>query len=78
MKWPKSVWPLLLQCKLMGKAQEVCNALSTEESLNYEIVKVTVLRVYELVPEVYKQKFRRSEKHRTKWQEGGKEQHEHP
>ncbi|KAK0141255.1 hypothetical protein N1851_021770 [Merluccius polli] len=56
--WPKSVWPLLLQCKLVGKAQEVCNSLSIEDSLNYDIVKATVLRTYEIVPEAYRQKFR--------------------
>ena len=24
LRWPKNVWSLLLQCKLVGKAQEVC------------------------------------------------------
>lgn len=37
-------------------------------------VKVTVLRTCELVPKVYRQKFRRGEKHRTKWQGGGREE----
>ncbi|KAK2849596.1 hypothetical protein Q5P01_009430 [Channa striata] len=32
LKWPKTVWPLLLQCKFVGKAQEVCTSLSTEDS----------------------------------------------
>ncbi len=27
LQWPRNVWPLLLQCKLVGKAQEVCSAL---------------------------------------------------
>lgn len=45
--WPKSVWPLLLQCKLVGKAQEVCTSLTNEDSLNYYILKATVLRAYE-------------------------------
>lgn len=43
LNWPKNVWPLLLQCKLVGKAQEVCNSLSIEDSLNYDVVKTTVL-----------------------------------
>lgn len=30
LKWPRTVWPLLLQCKLIGKAQEVCSALTLE------------------------------------------------
>lgn len=42
----------------MGKAQEVISALSFEDSLDYDVVKVTVLRAYELVPEAYRQRFR--------------------
>ncbi|KAK0156645.1 hypothetical protein N1851_000121 [Merluccius polli] len=58
LNWPKDVWTLLLQCKLVGKAQDVCAALTVEQSLNYDIVKASVLRAYELVPEAYRQKFR--------------------
>ena len=56
--WPKDVWAILLQCKLTGKAQEVCAFLSTEDSLVYETVKSAILRAYELVPEAYRQRFR--------------------
>ncbi len=59
LKWPRNIWPLLLQCKLVGKAQEVCSALTIEQSLDYDSVKAAVLRAYELVPEAYRQKFRR-------------------
>ncbi|KAI2655642.1 Transposon Ty3-I Gag-Pol polyprotein [Labeo rohita] len=52
------MWALMLQCSLVGKAQEVRSALPIEESLNYDLVKAAVLRVYELVPEAYRQKFR--------------------
>lgn len=48
----------MLQCKLTGKAQEVCAALSVEDSINYEVVKGAILHVYELVPEAYRQRFR--------------------
>lgn len=58
LKWPQTIWPLLLQCKLVGKAQEVCSALTLEQSMNYEVMKNAVLRAYELVPEAYRQKFR--------------------
>lgn len=58
LNWPKDMWGLMLQCSLVGKAQEVCSALPIEESLNYDLVKAAVLRVYELVPEAYRQKFR--------------------
>ncbi len=62
LNWSKEVWPLLLQCKLTGKAQEVCATLSLEDSLNYDMVKVAILRAYELVPEAYRQRFRNHKK----------------
>ncbi|KAL0153020.1 hypothetical protein M9458_051619 [Cirrhinus mrigala] len=58
LRWPKEVWSLLLQCRLIGKAQEVCSSFSVDDSLNYDKVKCAVLRAYELVPEAYRQKFR--------------------
>ncbi len=58
LKWPKTFWPTLLQCVLVGKAQEAYSSLPVEESLDYEQVKIAVLRIYELVPEAYRQKFR--------------------
>ncbi|XP_029975991.1 uncharacterized protein LOC115409133 [Salarias fasciatus] len=62
LKWPEEMWPLLLHCKLTGKAQEVVSALSLEDSLKYDKVKATVLRAYELVPEAYRQGFRQHKK----------------
>ncbi len=53
---------MLLQCKLTGKAQEVCAVLSLEDSLNYDVVKTAILRAYELVPEAYRQRFRNYKK----------------
>ncbi len=47
-----------MQCNLVGKAQEVCAALPIEDSLNFDVVKLAVLRAYELVLEAYRQKFR--------------------
>lgn len=44
--------------RLTGKVQEVCAALSVEDSLDYEVVKGAILRAYELVQEVYRQQFR--------------------
>jgi len=38
----------------VGKAQEVCNTLTLEQRLDYDVVKAT----YEQVPEAYRQKFR--------------------
>lgn len=54
MKWPRDVWPLLLQCVFTGKAQDAYAALSPEVSLDYDKVKVAVVRTYELVPEAYR------------------------
>lgn len=56
LNWPKDIWALFLQCSLTGKAKEVSSALLLEQSLNY-IIKATVLRAYELVPQAYRQKF---------------------
>lgn len=58
LRWPEDVWAILLQCKLIGRAQEACSSLSVEEGLNYDKVKSTILRAYELVPEAYRQRFR--------------------
>ncbi len=62
LKWPTEVWALMLQCKLSGKAQEVCASLSLEESVQYDAVKIAILRAYELVPEHYRQRFRITKK----------------
>ncbi len=37
----------------------MCSALTIEQSLDYDSVKTAVLRAYELVPEAYRQKFRK-------------------
>lgn len=62
LKWPRNVWTLLLQCVLVGKAQQVCSLLPPEDSVDFDKVKVAVLRAYELVPEAYRQRFRRLRK----------------
>ncbi|XP_076843961.1 uncharacterized protein LOC143488888 [Brachyhypopomus gauderio] len=58
LSWPKGLWTLLLQSKLVGKAQEAYSALSLQESMDYDVVKTAILRAYELVPEAYRQRFR--------------------
>ena len=63
LEWPKSVWPTLVQCSLVGKAQEVyAFGLSVEECADYERLKAAILRAYELVPEAHRQSFRNSRK----------------
>lgn len=62
LRWPNEVWALMLQCKLSGKAQEVCASLSLEESVQYDAMKTAILRAYELVPEHYRERFRTTKK----------------
>ena len=54
----RPVLPLLLQSVLKGKAQEAYTALPISECVDYNCVKNTILKAYELVPEAYRQKFR--------------------
>ncbi|KAK0145475.1 hypothetical protein N1851_015612 [Merluccius polli] len=62
LKWPKDIWTMTLQCVFIGKAQEVYSALSLEDAADYDKVKQAVLRIYSLVPEAYRQKFRNYQK----------------
>ncbi|KAK3101863.1 hypothetical protein FSP39_006857 [Pinctada imbricata] len=62
LKWPRDFWTTLLQSVLIGKAAEVYSALSIAESSDYDKVKDTILRAYQLVPEAYRQKFRKYKK----------------
>lgn len=57
LKWPEEMWPLLLQCKIHSKAQEVVSAPPLADSVRSEAVKEAILRAYELVPEAYRQRF---------------------
>ena len=60
--WPKAVWSTLVQSSLVGKAQEVYAALSLQECSDYDKLKSSILRSYELVPEAHRQMFRNSRK----------------
>ena len=62
LRWPENVWSTLLQAALKGKAQETFAALSVVDSSDYDVVKAAILKVYELVPEAYHQKFRNYKK----------------
>lgn len=56
--WNDAERTLLLQSVLEGKAQEAFISLSSENRKNYMVVKVSVLKAYELVPEAYRRRFR--------------------
>ena len=62
LKWPKEIWTSLLQCVLVGKAQEIYASVPLEQSVDYEVVKAAILKAYELVPEAYRQRFRQCRK----------------
>ena len=62
LNWPRTAWAFLLQCVLVGKAQEVYSSLTVEQSGDYDVVKAAVLRCYQLIPEAYRQKFRNLKK----------------
>ena len=62
LEWPSDVWTLLLQSVLVGKAREVYSSMTVEQSAQYELVKSTILKAYELVPEAYRQHFHSSKK----------------
>uniref|UniRef100_A0A8C1RHP2 Gypsy retrotransposon integrase-like protein 1 n=1 Tax=Cyprinus carpio TaxID=7962 RepID=A0A8C1RHP2_CYPCA len=64
--WSDSERTLLLQSVLVGKAQEAFIALSVPERKIYKSVKDAVLKVYELVPEAYRLRFRN-------WKKGEKQ-----
>ena len=62
LNWPKEHWTLLLQSVLIGKAREIYTQLPVEQSHHHETVKELILKIYELVPEAYRQKFRNCKK----------------
>ncbi|XP_068247887.1 uncharacterized protein [Palaemon carinicauda] len=57
------MWPVLIQCRLVGKATRVYNALEEGIARDYQKVKALVLKAYDLVPKAYRLKFRNDNKH---------------
>ena len=60
--WPLNKYTILLQSVLKGKAPEVYLALKPEQTNDYQTVKETILKAYELIPEACRQKFRKFQK----------------
>lgn len=58
LSWPPEMWTVLIQCRLVGKAIRVYNALEEGIARDYHKVKALVLKAYDLVPEAYRLKFR--------------------
>lgn len=56
------VWPTLLQKAVITKSQDFYADLFIEDSANYKIVKIPILKTCELVSEAYRQNFRNHKK----------------
>ena len=54
----KSNWAVLVRSVFTGKAQELSSTFSVKDSCDYDLIKETVLKAYDRVPEFYRQKFR--------------------
>ena len=57
LEWLRDVWALLLQSVLVGMAHEIYSSMSVVESTQYDHVKTTILKAYELIPEAYREHF---------------------
>ena len=62
LNWPLDKYTILLQSALKGKASETYTALSPEQTSDYQFVKESILKAYQLIPEAYRQKFRNYKK----------------
>lgn len=62
LEWDRKFWPVLVQTKFVGRARQVFVGLSGQDSMNYDIVKTTVLTAYDQVAEKYRQQFRNYQK----------------
>ncbi|XP_068205624.1 uncharacterized protein [Palaemon carinicauda] len=62
LKWPKRLWPVILQPSLKGRARTVFLSLTSSESNDYDFTKDSILKAYELTAEYYRLKFRRCKK----------------
>ena len=53
LEWPKKYWALTLQSVMWGKAQQRYSALSATQVADYNVVKRSILKAYELISESY-------------------------
>ncbi|XP_068203542.1 uncharacterized protein [Palaemon carinicauda] len=60
--WSEDKWAFMAQTAFSGKALKAWASLSLEDSKDYAKVKEAILRIYEMVPEAYRVKFRDSRK----------------
>ena len=78
LNWPVDKYTILLQSVLTGKASEAYTSMPLNESSDYYSVKEAMLKVYELVPETYRQNFRGLQKsHQTSHIEFSRDKQQH-
>ena len=58
-------WAFKLAPQLMGKAQKAYAAMATEDAGDYDPVKTTILKWYDINEETYRQRFRAAMKTRA-------------
>ncbi|XP_076069765.1 uncharacterized protein LOC143041641 [Oratosquilla oratoria] len=58
-QWPFSQWTQMVYGALSGKALDTFIALSESQSSDYYVLKYNILQAYQLVPEAYRQQFRK-------------------
>ncbi|XP_076065309.1 uncharacterized protein LOC143039317 [Oratosquilla oratoria] len=61
-QWPFSQWTQMVYGALSGKALDTFIALSESQSSDYYVLKYNILQAYQLVPEAYRQQFRKCRK----------------
>ena len=59
-KWDKSTWATNLSALLRGKALDVYALLPIEQSLDYNVLKTSLLKRYDLTEDGFKRRFRSS------------------
>ena len=59
-KWEKSEWATNLSALLQGKALDVYSRLSVDDAINYDALKTSLLKRFQLTEEGFRGKFRSS------------------
>ncbi|KAL5019662.1 hypothetical protein ScPMuIL_002554, partial [Solemya velum] len=57
-EWDKTEWAIRLVPLLSGKALEAYSRLSDDDNANYDVIKTSILKRYELTSEAYRLKLR--------------------
>ncbi|KAK3857867.1 hypothetical protein Pcinc_035914 [Petrolisthes cinctipes] len=61
-QWPRDRWAVMISHVFTGEAKRVYVGLTLDESLDYDLIKATILQVYKRVPAYYRNLFRTSQK----------------